>query len=103
MKDVEAISLAIDTIGTKHRLEAICRLLVSGSSNFNELKRALRMNSTTLSRTLKFLEGKSIVKRKVISAQPISVSYSLTDIGKEFSEIMKCMSKWGEKLTKKSR
>ncbi|MBI3413480.1 MAG: helix-turn-helix transcriptional regulator [Candidatus Aenigmarchaeota archaeon] len=100
---MEAVSKTINTVGTRHRLEVVCRLLISGSSNFNELKRALRMNSTTLSRTLKFLEKRGIVDRRVTNTQPISVNYSLTGVGQEFSDIIECMNKWGKKLLRKDK
>ncbi|MBI4177673.1 MAG: helix-turn-helix transcriptional regulator [Candidatus Aenigmarchaeota archaeon] len=99
---MKAVSKAIATIGTRHRLEIICALLAKGPSNFNELKRVLGMNSTTLSRTLKFLEGRGIIKRNVINERPVSVSYSLTTIGQSFSDVMECMDRWGKKLAKTS-
>jgi DNA-binding HxlR family transcriptional regulator len=94
VKNIECTLKAIEAIGTRHRLEVICHLL-EGKIGFNELKRKLSgMSSTTLSRTLKFLESKKLVDRKVVSQKPLAVEYSVTKKGQELSFVMDCLGNW---------
>jgi len=61
----------------------------SGSSGFNELKRGLcEVSSKTLSATLKELEEKNLISRKVLETTPPTVKYCLTVSGWELRELL---------------
>ena len=65
---------------------------------FNELLRnAHGISSRTLSRILKILIEKGLVKRELISLQPVVVLYSLTESGSEIRPVIDALRKWGEK------
>lgn len=75
----------------------VVRYLMDKPMGFNEMLRNARgMNSKTLSRVLKNLQEKGIVDRKVLSTQPFSVEYSLTEKGSALTPIMEDLRKWGE-------
>ncbi len=90
------IVTTIRTVVTESRL-LVVRHLLDGPKRFNELIRVSGINSKTLSVTLKFLEGKGIVKREIISTRPFSVQYSLTRSGLELSPAFEAIGNWGIK------
>ena len=81
----------------------IVRLLLDGPLGFNELLRMFsQMNSKTLSRSLKSLQEADIVKRTVVSTQPFSVRYSLTEKGVGLKPVLTELGQWGEKWVKEA-
>ncbi len=90
------ITETIKVIGTKWRLITI-RHLNDSPRKFNELKRLTGVSPKTLSRTLKYLEDKKIVKRTLMHTSPVSVQYSLTKMGEDLNKILKDMGDWGAK------
>lgn len=75
----------------------VVRYLMDRPMGFNEiLRNASGMNSKTLSRVLKSLQEREIINRKVVSTQPFSVEYSLTDKGRALETIMGELKRWGE-------
>jgi len=93
---------AIWTMVTEPKL-LVVRYLSNGPKGFNELMRASGINSKTLSSTLKFLEGKQVVVRRVVSTRPFSVQYSLSAAGEELRPVLEALGKWGEKWLPQSR
>jgi len=81
----------------------VVRYLSNGPKGFNELMRASGINSKTLSSTLKFLEGKDVVVRRVLSTRPFSVQYSLSASGEELRPVLEALGRWGEKWLPGSR
>ncbi len=74
------------------------RYLHDRPMRFNELKRQIGdVSSKTLSLTLKKLKTAGIVQRKVLETSPVSVEYSLTTRGKELSDTLFELRKWGKK------
>ena len=87
----------IKVIGGKWELKII-RYLSDKPMRFNELLRnAHGISSRTLSRILKILMEKGLVKRELISLQPVVVLYSLTESGSEIRPVIDALRKWGEK------
>lgn len=65
-------------------------LLVRGSMGFNEMKRMLPwISPKTLSERLKRLAGAGLVNRDIISDQPFTVRYSLTEAGTEIAILIR--------------
>lgn len=88
---------AIRQIGGEWNM-IVVRYLLDRPMGFNEILRNARgMNSKTLSRVLKNLQSRQIVNRRVISTQPFSVEYSLTEKGASLEVIMNELKSWGEK------
>lgn len=87
----------IKTLAGKWNLITI-RYLLEGPKRFNELKRNIgNINSKTLSVSLKHLMREGLAERRVIETSPISVEYCLTDKGKELTDALQAMAKWGNK------
>ena len=77
------------------------RYLHDRPMKFNELKREIGVvSSKTLSRTLKNLAAENLVRRRVLDTAPVSVEYSLTLCGKELSDSLFELRKWGKKWLK---
>lgn len=94
-KEVCPIVTSIEQIGNKWSL-IIIRYLFDRPMGFNELLREVQgLNSKTLSRVLKHLQDMNIIERKVLSTQPFSVEYSLTDKGKDLDKVMQSLRSWG--------
>ena len=88
---------SIQVIGSMWRLIVI-RYLMDRPMSFNELLRAANgLNSKTLSRTLKYLQQEGIVKREIVSTQPFSVRYSLTEKGYDLQPVIEALKTWGIK------
>ncbi len=88
---------AIRELGGEWNL-IIIRYLMSKNMGFNELLRnAKGISSKTLSNNLKALTDKGIVRREVLSTQPFSVSYSLTEKGQSLREVLGTLGDWGSK------
>ncbi len=87
---------AIESVGTEARL-LVLHYLFEGERGFNELLRATKLSSKTLSLTLKFLESKNIVEREVISTRPFKVMYRLTEKGYDLKPVFDELGKWGRK------
>lgn len=84
-------------LGNDSNMIAI-RYLHDEPMKFNQLKRVMGdISSKTLSRTLKHLTDEGIVERRVLDTAPISVEYSLSVSGKELSESLYGLKKWGRK------
>lgn len=96
-RDECPIVSAIREIGGEWNL-IIIRHLMSKNMGFNELLRAARgISSKTLSNNLKLLAMKGIVDRMVVSTQPFSVSYSLTEKGHSLKQVLDMLGTWGNK------
>uniref|UniRef100_A0A7C5QJK5 Transcriptional regulator n=1 Tax=Caldiarchaeum subterraneum TaxID=311458 RepID=A0A7C5QJK5_CALS0 len=72
--------------------------LTTGPKGFNELLRLIpSLNSKTLSRTLKALQSRGLVKRNVVSLQPFAVSYSLTPMAEDLKPLLEGLRRWSVK------
>lgn len=82
-------------VGNEKRL-VIIRFLLDRPMRFNELIK-VGLDSKTLSRALKGLEESGIVKRQVLSTQPFSVQYSLTEKGRGLKPVIDSLRTWAER------
>lgn len=65
---------------------------------FNELQRLLPdLTQATLTKQLRALEEYGMIVRTVYPQVPPKVEYELSQIGKEFSEVLKSLEIFGEK------
>jgi len=85
----------LDTISKKWALMIIAVIGNTGSTGFNELKRGLcDVSSKTLSVTLKELEEKELIDRRVLDTNPPTVRYYLTTSGWELRELLIPLLTW---------
>ncbi|MBK1813161.1 helix-turn-helix transcriptional regulator [Clostridium sp. YIM B02505] len=65
---------------------------------FNELQRLLpEITQATLTKQLRALEEYGVVTRTVYAQIPPKVEYDLSDIGKEFTEVLDSLKVWSDK------
>lgn len=83
-------------IGDKWKV-LILRDLLPGTKRFGELKKSIgSVSQKVLTAQLRDMEAKGLVSRKVYAEVPPRVEYSLTDLGRGLSPILKAMAEWGE-------
>lgn len=69
-----------------------------GPVRFNELQRHLTgISHATLTKQLRQLEEDGIISRKVYPQVPPKVEYELSEIGKEFTAVLKQIEVFGKK------
>lgn len=96
------IVYAIREIGGEWNLILI-RYLLSKDMGFNELLRTARgISSKTLSSNLKILAKRGIIERTIISTQPFTVSYSLTQKGRDLEKVIDLLGEWGNKWSSRT-
>lgn len=80
----------------KWKLPIINILLKNDTMRFKEIERGVEgITARMLTKELKEMEEKKIVKRKAYATVPPTVEYSLTDCGKTLNQIISQMHKWG--------
>jgi DNA-binding HxlR family transcriptional regulator len=85
----------------KWKLPIINILLQNGTMRFKELERGIEgITARMLTKELKELEEKKIVKRKAYATVPPTVEYTLTECGMTLKQIIQQMHKWGEVYNK---
>lgn len=95
------VVFAIREIGGEWNL-IIIRYLMAKDMGFNELLRTARgISSKTLSSNLKMLASRGILTRTVVSTQPFTVSYSLTEKGRALEEVINLLGEWASKWASK--
>lgn len=83
-------------IGDKWKV-LILRDLLPGTKRFGELKKSIgSVSQKVLTAQLRNMEAKGLVSRKVYAEVSPRVEYSLTDLGRSLSPILKAMAEWGE-------
>ena len=80
--DLKSLEESFDILFQKWSLEILYSLFLKSAVGFGELKRALGVNSRTLSDKLKLLNKHGYVERNVKSGPPLRVEYTLTPKGK---------------------
>ena len=92
-----SIDRVVGIIGNKGNLFIIWHLR-TGVLRFTELQhRMCRVNSKTITKHLRDLEGHDIIHRQVYAEVPPRVEYSLTGRGRTLLPIIEAMLEWGGK------
>lgn len=86
----------LDRIGDKWSV-LILLLLSTDDLRFNELKRRIDgISQKMLSQTLRSLERDGLVTRSVEATVPVSVTYGISDLGRELIGALRLMIDWAE-------
>ena len=86
---------ALEVIQGKWRLPIVISLN-HGNKRFGEIQRDIAdISPKMLSQELKALETNKIISRKLYDSMPISVEYSLTDLGKTMNKMLDEILNWG--------
>lgn len=88
---------ALDRIADKWTA-LIVGLLEQRPHRFNELNRSIEgISHKVLSQILRSLEADGLVIRRVLSAKPLVVEYSLTSLGTTLTEPLGAIREWAER------
>jgi len=75
----------------------IVSLLGERPYRFGELRRTVEgISQKVLTQTLRSLEKDGLVHREVLSTRPVSVEYSLTDLGRTLVPVVASIVRWAE-------
>src|SRR3989344_5506479 len=77
----------METLGKKWIVPLLIFLLFYEKTNFTTIKKHLRLTSRTLSKKLKLLEALGLVEKMAIE-NPRKVAYTLSEKGKEISQVL---------------
>jgi DNA-binding HxlR family transcriptional regulator len=93
------IEKTLDVIGGKWAFLVI-RELFCGTKRFGELQRLIpTVSPRALTSTLRHLEDKGVLERKVFPTVPVTVEYTLTPKGEDLHQILKEMKLWSARWT----
>ena len=85
---------AIELVGRRW-CGTILRALLGGPMRFSEVGAAIpHISDRSLSLRLKDLEREALVIRRVEASQPVSVSYELTDKGRDLEAVVAAVERW---------
>ena len=91
----DPLNNALKLISGKWKIKILDKLSYR-PTRFGKLKKNLNnITSQMLSKQLKEMENDTLVKRKVIKLNPITVEYSLTQFGSSSLPIIRSLIKWG--------
>lgn len=91
---IASIQSIMDIFGGKWAFLVMEQLHI-GTMRFNQLAKALGVNTKSLTDTLRRLEDNGIISRTVVPTVPVTVEYSLTDKGRSFDSVLLAMKAWG--------
>lgn len=92
-----SIEKTLDVIGGKWAF-LVLRELFGGTKRFGELQRRIHnISPTALTNTLRHMEEKGVLERKVYPTVPVTVEYTLTPKGQDLHPIIKSMKLWASK------
>src|SRR5437870_5825746 len=90
-----SIARALDVVGERWAL-LVVRELVLGPQRFSDLRRSLPgASSNVVADRLRELEGRGVLRRRLLPAPAPSRVYELTDWGRELEPIVLALGEWG--------
>ncbi|OXM14355.1 winged helix-turn-helix transcriptional regulator [Paenibacillus herberti] len=93
------IEKTLDVIGGKWAF-LVLRELFGGTHRFGELQRRIpAVSPRALTSTLRHMEEKGVLERKVFPTVPVTVEYTLTPKGEDLHQIIMEMKLWAAKWT----
>jgi DNA-binding HxlR family transcriptional regulator len=88
--------MVLDRISNKWSMLILNRLRVE-TVRFNHLRREIDgISQKVLSQTLKNLERDGLIRREAFLTVPVTVEYSITDLGKTLSDTVHIVTHWAE-------
>ena len=98
------ILYSMKIIGSKWKIPIMWYLMLNDGQHYNELKRSIgSITNTMLTKSLRELEEDGLLKRISKGTVPPSVTYHLTDTGKDLIYTMGDLFEWGKKHIKKEQ
>lgn len=91
-----AIACAADVLGRKWHPVIVALLLSKGPTRFSAIESTVDgLFDAVLSVSLEDLQGKGVVRRRVVADRPLRVEYSLTARGRALEPVLETMETWG--------
>lgn len=88
---------AAELVGKRWNPQVV-RALQTGATRFGELRNAIpQISDALLSERLKELEAEGIVTRTVIPDTPVRIEYTLTERGRDLTNVMDELGRWAER------
>jgi|SRR5690606_5240112 len=101
-KHIMAVHDAMDVLSGKWKISIVAVLCYHHKRRFSEILNDVQgISNKMLSKELKELEMNKLITRTVLSTQPITVEYSLTEYGQELKTMIDKLSEWGKKHREK--
>lgn len=95
-KHICKVETVVDIVGKKWNLLIIWHLM-NATLRFSELQaRMCAINSKTITKHLRDLEGYAIITRTIYPEVPPRVEYTLTEKGRAIIPIIEAMLRWGD-------
>lgn len=92
------IIYSMKILGSKWKIPILWYLLLNDGQHYNELKRTVGgITNTMLTKSLRELEADQLITRNSAGTVPPSVTYHLTDMGKDLINTLGAMFDWGKK------
>lgn len=89
--------MILDRISNKWSMLILNRLREE-KVRFNQLRREIDgISQKVLSQTLKNLERDGLIHREAFPTVPVTVEYSITDLGRTLSDTVHILTHWAEK------
>ncbi|WP_447971086.1 winged helix-turn-helix transcriptional regulator [Nitrospira sp. M1] len=90
------VEVTLDVIAGRWKILIIHQLL-EGTKRFNQLQRELGgITHRTLTKQLREMEERGLIKRKDYQEIPPRVEYSLSPLGRTLERLLVAMQEWGE-------
>jgi len=87
----------MEIIGSKWKLPILWNLTQKDGLHYNEFRRRIKgITNTMLSKCLKELVSSELISRHSYESIPPSVSYHLTELGKQLIPSLNTLYTWGE-------
>lgn len=100
--DLEDLSSAVEVLSRKWHPLILHILNNKEEAGFNEIKNQLNnVSGKVLSNSLKDLEERKVINKKVVNESPRRVKYSITNKGKELKPVLEELIDWNEKHSQK--
>ncbi len=94
------IAAATTLVGDKWKIQIMREMLMDPEQpkHFSDLKKnILEISDKMLSKSLKDLEADHIINRNVIDSTPPRSIYTLTEMGKQLTDVLLALDVWGKR------
>ncbi len=88
--------LVLDRLADKWAV-LVLTLLSQETKRFNQLRREIEgVSQKVLSQVLKKLERDGLIARRAFATVPVTVEYSITDLGRTLTSTIGALARWAE-------
>jgi len=95
-KQIMAVHDAMDVLNGKWKISIISSVCYFNERRFSDILNDVSgISNKMLSKELKDLEINKLIKRTVLSTQPVTVTYQLTDYGLTLKTMIDHLAEWG--------